>query len=139
MRRLQFPCVAEGGPQGDAEAAEGGPEGALAALRASCASPYQPDPRSPCPSERAANGREAPALDLHGTRMHAHACVRPPRKVQPVCLGLQSSSGPGSCCPYPIGPAVCALARCLSSGQNTHHGARAHDHKVKGLALYRLS
>ena len=24
-------------------------------------------------------------------------------------------------------------------GKNTHRGARAHDHKVKGLALYRLS
>ena len=32
--------------------------------------------------------------------------------------------------------------RCDSKthgGQNTHRGARTHDHKVKGLALYRLS
>ena len=31
------------------------------------------------------------------------------------------------------------LAKGPSDGQCTHRGARTHDHKVKGLALYRLS
>ena len=40
-----------------------------------------------------------------------------------------------------IGPRLACL-HMLSKNQrkqNTHRGVRAHDHKVKGLALYRLS
>ena len=37
----------------------------------------------------------------------------------------------------PVFALACASVEC--DQQNTHRGARTHDHKVKGLALYRLS
>ena len=37
--------------------------------------------------------------------------------------------------------AIVAAAEVIENmhGESTHRGARTHDHKVKGLALYRLS
>ena len=56
----------------------------------------------------------------------------------------------GGICPTPISPhadhsgmnhcfGIPHCARSWRATQNTHRGARTHDHKVKGLALCRLS
>ena len=67
--------------------------------------------------------------------LHANAlCARQNHPTNALALNLARSIKLKAC---PVFALAYAFVEC--DQQNTHRGARTHDHKVKGLALYRLS
>ena len=76
------------------------------------------------------------AIDLGPTfNLHAKAlCASQNHPTNASTLNLARSIKLNA---RPVFALAYAFVEC--DQQNTHRGARTHDHKVKGLALYRLS